>query len=670
MTPGLYHRYKVRSSSVAATTDAIPPAPTINAVDYAPGTAGFTTMQGLINGNLKGQALTLNIALGAVWYDGDEVYVTVNGQALPPHVITPAESTALLVNVDIPATTLQADGQYNVTYHYYSPISLTSSPESSPALTFQVKFTPPGDPPDGENLGAPVFAEAIQASGLTSPQLTQLGDKVTANVPSYNNSREGDTIQAQVTLQSGGASVLAAPVQVPPGGAGKEIDVTFTRAELTQVGDGLAEFAYTITDLAGNVSKLSHVAVIDLFITSFIDDLQPPEVPAFTAHKVIDEEDARKPVLVNIPPNAKLLAGDKIVLTWGTATLPEVVIQAGELGQTPMLQIAVPYLDIVAEGDGTIPVNYEARRASGSLGTPANPLQVLVNLDQPGGPDPDPTKPYNAALGAPTVHANGWKPGDAENVIPLAASNADATFIVPWLTTTSNTDAFQANDSVDLYYGTDKFDSFTITAQDVTAKQDIVRPLPAQVIQKYGSGDFVAQYVGSRNIPNTAPQLQNSATSPPQDVTVASGASLPGGGQPLPPASFDVPADNPYITYERAKAGVKVIVPTYVNMAVGDKVTIEFTANWGAKGTGPEITRAKYTSPESTVGPDNLVDGLSFTLPPANALFLYPVCLGHVTYTATNSTGSVTSPSTNVSCDERANPNPPDDPDRPNPPIR
>ncbi|AJC22347.2 hypothetical protein RO07_21010 [Pandoraea pulmonicola] len=626
-------------------------------------------MKGLINGNLKGQDLILNIGLDNSWFPGDQVIVTVNNQALPTHTITDAEFDADLINVPIPSAML-VDGQYNVTYHYYSPFSLTPSPESNPPLVFQVKFTPPGDPPDGENLGAPVFAEAIQASGLTSPQLTQMGDKLTANVPSYNNSREGDTIQAQVTLQSGGAAVLAQSVQVPPGGEGTAIVVTFTRAELTQVGDGLAEFAYTITDLAGNVSKLSHVAVIDLFITSFIDDLQPPEVPAFTAHKVIDEDDARKPVLVSIPPNAKLLAGDKIVLTWGTATLPEVVIQAGDLGQTPMLQIAVPYLDIAGEGNGTIPVNYEARRASGSLGSPANPLQVLVNLDQPGGPDPDPTKPYNTNLGAPTVRPSGWQPGDAENVIPLAASNADATFIVPWLTATSNTDAFQANDSVDLYYGTDKFDSFTITAQDVTAKQDIVRPLPAQVIQKYGSGAFVAQYVGSRNIPNITPQLQNSATSPPQDVTVASGASLPGGGQPLPPASFDVPADNPYITYDRAKAGVKIIVPTYVNIAVGDTVIIEFTAKWGAKGTGPDIDLAKYTSPASTVGPDNVTNGLSFTLPPDNALYLYPFCVAYVTYTATNKTGSVTSPSTSVSCDERANPSPPADPKRPNPPIR
>lgn len=672
MKPSDYARYpvkryrkqtKVGDKDLAANE---PVAPQVDPTALAPLPDRFVDV-GLLLASVKDLPLKIIVALDPAFYDGDRLVLFIDNVEQAPYELQRADVEAGVVNLEIAPEDRTVEKMYSIDYVVRGRFGGDETPRSLKS-TFMTDYTAPGDP----TLARPQFDREIEADGLTSAKLADMGDVIQGLIPSYQGRADGDTVQAQVVSASGGTVITAPGVQIGPGEANKDLHVEFTRADLVRVGDGVAEFSYWVTDLAGNKSTQSYETEIDLFITSAIEDFVSPTVPLFDDDSLIGEADARSPVYVDIPGNLRLVAGDKIVVSWGNAKLAEVSVVAGDESKPIMFSVPVPYGVVLDEGNGTIPVTYEGFRAGKSLGKPANPTDVVVDLEVPGGPDPDPTDPINQALKPPVLRSAGWNTGDPENEIPVEDSNDPATVIIPWSNAlTPPEDAFKVDDVIELLYNGDSFDTYTVDAADVTAGDDIERILPAALIKKYGSGTLPLQYRATRTL---ASGVENTALSPEQDVVVESASDLPGGGDPLPVGTFD----NPHIDMSNTKEhGAPVTIPDYINKKVGDKVRMHFTANWEFNGSGPLITRAEFGAPgdtgetgypvEKTVGPDDLGNPMAFAIPWLRAQYLYPRALGRFTYTVTTTAGkAVTSPaSADILCDTHLNPTPPDDPDRP-----
>ncbi len=316
---------------------------------------------------------------------------------------------------------------------------------------------------------------------------------------------------------------------------------------------------------------------------------------------------------------------------------------------------------VQTEGNGTVDVTYRAFRSSKLLGEPADPTKVSVNLIQPGGPDPDTETRENEALGAPILHASGWKPGDPSNLITTEQSENDATFIVPWFNTaTPAVPSFEEGDQIDCFYVIRNFGSIQFSPIDVNNRKDLTIPVPARAIQDFGSGVMPIHYVASRTSAdnNGDNPVTNSAILVSTYVTIESAGDFPGEGKASSPTGIrDDKSEG--ITYQNASAEVTISVPYYINRKVGDEVTISFSANLEDDGTGANIPKAAYIETKRVVLEDK--DGpMKFILPPANALYLFPSARGHLVYTAKNHAGSVTSnPVVHVLCDTRTNPDSP-----------
>ncbi len=663
MKPSQYQSFRVRHHVGAAAGDDLFPAPIIDPNAFSVVPEEFKDKK-LLSANVRANPIAVTLAIPIGYFAGDFVDLRLDGTTIfgeGGRSLTKTENDTGRVVIEIPPELRTDEKEYHVTYGFAGGVEakfLLSEPAS-----FRTKYAPPGDRPDGSHLGPLAFTDpSLPQTGLTSAKLTELGNVLTATVSSYNGREEGDLIRPEVVLLTGGTPIEAATVRVPLGGVDKEIDVEFTRADLEALGDGIAVFRYYVEDLAGNKSQVSNPVRISLLINGTSIVLDPPTVPVFDHDGIIDEANARPGVAVEVPGNAKLNVGDIIVVSWGTRKMPGVPVM--NPAATPMMTVTIPYSDISDEGTGNVPVTYSAWSGTTVLGQPDNPTEVKVNLNQPGGKDPDPDTPENEALGKPMVRENGWKSGQPVNKIDQEASDKNATFIIPWFTNQSTpTAAFIDGDVLDLYYNGDKFDTYTVTATDVTSKSDLVVELPATEIQKFGSGVFDVQYVGLRAI---GQGISNSAYSPKQKVIVESKGDLPGGGDPLAGATFAARA----ITTEVARQGVSLTVPMYKNVKNSDTISIDFTANWGLRNQGPEITLAAYQKTK-TVGLQDIDDGgVQFTIPADHALYLYPTGIAHLKYTATNEYGSVTSPTVDIQCDTRAQASKaPEDPDRPNPPI-
>lgn len=637
--------------------------PTLPSAVYATlDDAKFPSMaRKLLRANVRTQALEVYITTLGTYGHRDEVILVLNGNEIPVedmpngrHRITIEEAERGFIQMSLPANYRVEEREYSLHYRFYSIVTGDAG-VNGPETIFITDYTAPG----GHRLAIPEFDLEIVLKGLDAEGLAKRGDQITALIPGYAGQALGDIIKPELASHFGETLTRhAGEVEYNPNG---DTIITFTGDDIRANRDGLTEFRYYVWDLAGNCSLMSDVQVIDVFVGSAIGDLAPPLVPLYHSPKPLDEIAARTPIYVDIPGNTRLSIGDKILAYWGNTPLhPEIPITDPNL--PVMFSIRVPYEVVQTEGNGTVDVTYRAFRSSKLLGEPADPTKVSVNLIQPGGPDPDPETRENEALGAPILHASGWKPGDPSNLITTEQSENDATFIVPWFNTaTPAVPSFEEGDQIDCFYVTRNLGSIQVSPVDVNNRKDLTIPVPARVIQDFGSGVMPIHYVASRTSAdnNGDNPVTNSAISVSTYVTIESAGDFPGGGKPLPLPVFET-TNRKGITYENASAGVTISVPYYINRKVGDEVTISFSANLEDDGSGPNVPKAAYTETKRVALEDK--DGpMKFILPPSNALYLFPSARGHLVYTAKNHAGSVTStPVVHVLCDTRTNPHAPD----------
>ncbi|MGT0193820.1 hypothetical protein ACVHYJ_17430 [Burkholderia pyrrocinia] len=476
---------------------------------------------------------------------------------------------------------------YQVSYRKWKgPPSLGYYTDYPTPIQFIVDLLPPGP-----TLSHPEIDSEIVKNGLTSAKLTELGDKLKAEIYSYGGHALGDDVYLIVS-DSNNEYVATNPITRDD--ISGPLFVDYLRALIEQVDDGPVKFQYRIQDRAGNMSTDSDPTIIRVLLKAAIDDLEAPDVPIFSANDIIVDADARSGVLVEIPFHDRIEAGDQIVVNWGGRKQPPADLLPVDL-QDPLWGpgggVAIQYSEVQAALNGatrgTVDVSYEVLRGGLSIGTsPALP-GVLVDLTQAGGPDPDPGTPENELLQKPTIRP----PSDTgdDNEIPPDQFGQNATALIPW----ENTDgdpAFEEDDEIQVWWGgvAALASPYVVTDADVT--NEAIPPLTVlgTVIDTGGSNPAMpVQYTATRALQPPPAGQSNTARSPIQPVDVQSLDDLPGGQPGLRGGDFYQAlgtVGNRVITLAVAAGGTPFRVESYLNQAENDSVHLVAQAYLGLTG--------------------------------------------------------------------------------------
>lgn len=522
----------------------------------------------------------------------DAVFLLLDGERVGPPIMITDDNKNLPLEFDLPAD-VRTEGVHQLGYSLYS-FFFGEELKQGPAINIIVDLTPPGLP----FLGRMEFDREIEQNGLTSQKLTELGDILKGKVPSYNGYATGDIIVSMID-----GVPISPPHEVGAGQVGGDVIINFSRAALEAAGDGRKRFDYEITDRAGNKSSVAEPTYINTALLGAISDLGAPKVAAYD-DGIINDADARLPVTVEIPGNARIEEGDVIVVSWGGQLLPPALVGPSHVGQDPLFEVLVPYTTVrMSWTNGVTPVDvsYTVYRGGLALGTsPATPVEV--NMDLPGGPDPDPETPVHDQLDPLLVQGASGE----DNVIPPADSGLDATAFIPFRNK-AGADVFRLGDEVEVIWDGQVANNWRpVTSGEIAAGLPIEVTIPASIVS-IRSGDIPVYYRIRRQANGSSnPPIYNITIGPVQLVLVSTTGDLPGGGQPLPLSVFtnrDVDRNALSRTIVERDNGSPLSIPLYVNKKLGDKILVNVQLYWGVTGTSdPHGTPYTHTH---TVGPDD-----------------------------------------------------------------
>ncbi|WP_143134717.1 hypothetical protein [Burkholderia ubonensis] len=469
-----------------------------------------------------------------------------------------------------------SDVTYYIRGHYFT--GLGNDPLYSLPLLFIVDLVPPGYPAPIP-MPQPLINQTIIDHGLDDDYLRDvLDNKVPAIIYSYGRESPGDKIWLWV-----GDVRATNPIPATP--AAGTTSVEYPRELIEAAGDGAGlRFWYKVEDRAGNISDFSGSVSIPVRLTPTIPNLQQPLVSVFDVKGVINYNDAKAGVTVNVPGNNEILDGNSIVVYWGDEVLDPVLVPDGYAGADPVFGpaggIPIDYETLVAalKGavSGTIVVKYEVKSGDQSRGFSAT-KDVLVDLDTVGGLDPNPGSDHSNLLPLNIQSVDLTVP---PNVIPADLASRNATAIIPWKGK-NNANAFKLGDIVNVYWG-DKDEMIlvggphTIDQADIDADRDLPLAVDGDMIERLGPGSIQVWYTGTR--PNPSNGVSQPVNRP---VEVRSAADLPGGGLP-PGAPVFVNRDmteaelypEGVITEQEGRGGTPLEVPYYANKNEGDKIDV------------------------------------------------------------------------------------------------
>lgn len=605
------------------------------------------TPDNLLLTSVKDEDLTLQFVIPGKVRDPDldKVQLVVDGILIGTPVSFAGHQAGDTFDIELPASA-RSEGTHSIVYRVF--YFAGGGKEDGPDQSFQVDWTAPGRP----QLGKLIVAKDIIDNGLTAAKLKrEAGTQYLESfVPSYEGVKPGDNIQGLI-------NGLPAPKSTAfneKGGTNEDVELRFVRDDIQAANDGTLNFAYQITDRAGNTSQPSVDLALRVLLKGELVGLQAPEVPSFDDDGIIDEADARGPADVKIPAFTSIPGieqGDMIQLVWGSAAHDPVRIPAGQEDKENVVQ--ADYMSLYdtwkAETGGTdqvvdIDVLYHIVRGGLVAGTsPATPIRI--NLFQAGGePGPDPEHPH---LKLPLLTAD----SGATNEIKGDDYTKNAKITVYWKDAqTPPQDLFIAGDKLNVTYGSTPLTERTIVQKDVDDKVDLELPLTAAQIAAEGSGIKDLKYAVTRTVDGPA---ENTSYSPVQDVEVAGTDELPGGGA-LPEGSFRPLNSNGVIGPKEIKAGVYFTTPYYDNKKNGDTITIDIVQAEDSRhndGEMPiEATRITETKTVTT-GDEN--SDTEFLLDESKLAFPLDLCHIHVVWTATNSAGTVSNDTTTIVIDSR-----------------
>lgn len=276
----------------------------------------------------------------------------------------------------------------------------------------------------------------VEADGITKEYLDANGF-VLVTVPSYRESKTGDVVDLYFGRSNEGAALVGTHVR-----SDSSTPVTFQLTPaLIGNQEGSKFLFYKLTDRVGNVGPDSNYKPIRVVLTPAPANLQPLTVPLALpspGDDLIDIEDARTGVQVQIAAYTNSLPGDRVIVTWDGTEVSSAVATTGST------LVTIPYTALLNgnPGEKTVDVTYRVER--GDLDYP-EPTTVNVNVDLrlPGPTDPGSPGPVNDLLDLVEVLG---AVSTTPNKLTTADVGQDATASVPIY------DYSKVDDVVQLYW--------------------------------------------------------------------------------------------------------------------------------------------------------------------------------------------------------------------------
>jgi hypothetical protein len=494
------------------------------------------------------------------------------------------------LSLTIPSGLLVNDGTYQVGFGAIN--ELGGQIAYSREIPLIVDRTPPGG-----NLLAPLLLDPNQLP-LTAESLTIANNVLTARLPSYFDAKWGDVVRTYWGDQPGPERTLTAEEL-----GGSNIVFTFERSFLEQLVDGDILVTYTVTDRAGNLSIVSEPALLRLQLRNYPQGLLAPVVPQAN-DGMIEHNDARHGVQVQIPQYGNAQAGDVIVLNWGGVALAGQVLTEAATLQPVVLSIIVPFDTVQTAGDGATKVLYEVHRDNQLRGTsPVCVVNVFVTL--PGPQDPMPATLINERLAPPQIRGKSDNTNRLQNFLDEDDYLLNADAVIPWQ------DGFKACDQIHLYWGSWPLPVVrSLDQNDVDAAADLAICIPNALIAGEGVGraipvHYTVTHGGNPNTSRSSTQL----------VRVVRRAQLPGGECGLTGAIFNQADDTHTLRLPAVAEGTTVSIKPYRNMSTGDRLALTLSGfdQW-VDGQPMEAASLVLTN---TLDDFQILNGIVFNVPKA-----------------------------------------------------
>lgn len=563
--------------------------------------------QGLVPISLLTQPLRVELF---AWYDvrpGDTFQLLWNETLIGTAKTITTEQEGTLLFLEVPTTFLGIEGVYGVGYRIIAAEHGISA--DSALARVEIDLTPPGRP----QLGPMKFPEEIEG-GLTSAELTEMGDELVAEIGSYTDMYQHDVIRTYWGNTEGpGAVVNRTDMGLD------RVLITYSRVFLESLGDFDGFVTYTVTDRAGNLSFSSIGTRVQLLLNEAPFDFPAPIIDPAVGN-LIDYTEARSGVNVDIPSYPGVEAFDQITLYWeGIPSAPQPVPEGNESAPV-VLSFTVPYLAIAVKPEGVAHVTYEVRKAGQLLGSSLETsVDVFVTLPGP------------SELAAPVIQGSSLSnPNTDDNFIDEDDYELNSRCIISWKT------GFALSDELSLHWGHETIAQwYQIKASDITAQRDLILPVPNETMKTQGTGAQIPVSYSLTRLGNP-----NSNPAPVQNVVVRSRDEMPGGIDGLDGPTFNTD-DNGLVSPIYNTDGGAVTIAPYLNISEGQ--TLEFTFKGFDEDNNP-LPSTDFSG-ERTLDRNDIINGYVFTIPVEN---LKRICIGFAEayFKVVPATGSNQSPAT------------------------
>ncbi|WP_235204857.1 hypothetical protein [Pseudomonas syringae] len=490
--------------------------------------------------------------------------------------------------LEIPAELL-IEGVHSVAYLAVNHEN--NAGDYSLSVSVVVDLTAPGRP----QLGPINFPPEVEG-GLTSDELTLLGDELSVEIGGYTGMAKHDVIRTYW----GNTEGLGAVVTADDMGFNRVI-ITYSRAFLESLNKFNGAVSYDVTDRAGNQSNRSLGTFVSLLLERLPRDYPAPVVNPVLGD-LIDYAEAKAGVEVGIPDYPDAAPLDLITLHWGNEnSSPEFQVPESSEGTEIILSILVPYETVATIPQGAVEVTYSVSRAGEHVGY-SLPRTVEVNV----------TLPISEGVEAPTIQGTSLtSPNIEDNFIDEDDYELNGRAIITWKK------SFEISDNLALFWGQETVPQwYQIKAGDIVNQRDLIIAIPNAILKAQGTGAqipvrFTVTRFGNPNV----------SSSESQHVVVRSKDETPGGIEGLQGPSFNTndqgvvgPIENPY--------GADVFVAPYLNIKKDQLVHFTFTA---FDDNNIPIEEAFFEE-ERELDNIDVVNGYTFKVPVQN---LKRICKGY-----------------------------------------
>jgi hypothetical protein len=546
-----------------------------------------------------GTAVMLIVPMPAVPIKDNVAQVSLDGELIGSPVVVPAVGSEFTLRIepgDLSAFDAYPYQTVLVDYSYSDPVAGDPAFSGSPLPLVIDRYAPGGNPAVPPAIA---FTEE-QLAGITEDDMDTGEDGLIVHISSWFDDDYDDQVQLWLgkgPAEADGTYLATLPPVVSDPSAG--LNVTFPRTDLEAVGANPVYFGYRITDWAGNVSLLSSITPINVYLAGVPGPLERPliidaapynpednsNIPPGTGLLVWTE--ANPEATVHIPIYPSVAAGDRVYIIWNTKAVSPVTVTQTDIDNGYLLNVKVQYLDVAAGPPGiNIPISYRVSPLNGSPSV-TSPIQYInVNLTTPGGPDPDPDPETPEHENMRPLQVLSAFNGSVPNVIPPEAFASPANITV-FRAGQDNKVIWLVGDKLNIFWGADHSDDpaeVPITAGNEPA--NIIIPVDATFIADNGTGSIPVYYTLTRDLGNgNEVTVRSFATT----VLVQSPGEAPGGPAPLQQANFPESitpvVGNPYRLIQRAVGlrGTTLRIPLQdsagtplANVAAGDFISVSF----------------------------------------------------------------------------------------------